>query len=72
MNDIIRSEVENVERLIKRRLAIGSSISEKKLVDSLVKMVNVSEAAVRRAVQILVQRDELEYRARRHIIYRKR
>jgi DNA replication licensing factor MCM5 len=72
MNDIIRSEVENVERLIKRRLAIGSSISEKKLVDSLVKTVNVSETAVRRAIHILVQRDELEYRARRHILYRKR
>jgi DNA replication licensing factor MCM5 len=72
MNDTIRSEVENVERLIKRRLAIGASMSERKLVDSLVKTINVSETAVRRTIQILVQRDELEYRARRHIVYRKR
>ena len=39
MNDTMRQEVDNAENLIKRRLAVGSRISEKKLVDSIATQV---------------------------------
>lgn len=72
MSDQMRQEVENVERLIKRRLAIGSRISEKKLVETLAQAYDIEEKVVRKAIQIMVARDELEYRSKRMTVYRKR
>jgi hypothetical protein len=40
MNDTLRAELENIERLIKRRVAIGSKVSEKKLIEGLARSVS--------------------------------
>ncbi len=96
MNDTMRAELDNIERLIKRRVAIGSKVSEKKLIEGLARSVRtidrctvyrcaydilghsrctlqfeVDQKSIRRAVQILVQREELEYRSQRKFLYRK-
>lgn len=86
------AEVQNAEKLLKRRLPIGSQISEKHVVDDFVKQVKTSflffffysliylitiaqkgitEFAIRKAIAILIQRDELEYRNQRKRIYRR-
>lgn len=44
MNDTVRAELDNIERLIKRRLAIGSKVSEKKLIEGLSRSVSVTRA----------------------------
>jgi len=64
------AEVQNAEKLLKRRLPIGSQISEKHVIDDFVKQ-GVSEFAIRKAIAILIQRDEMEYRSQRKRIYRK-
>jgi DNA replication licensing factor MCM5 len=64
------AEVQNAEKLLKRRLPIGSQISEKHVIDDFVKQ-GINEFAIRKAIQILVQRDELEYRNQRKRIYRR-
>eukprot|EP01128_Nolandella_sp_AFSM9_P011182 TRINITY_DN7898_c0_g1_i1.p1 TRINITY_DN7898_c0_g1~~TRINITY_DN7898_c0_g1_i1.p1 ORF type:complete len:385 (-),score=60.75 TRINITY_DN7898_c0_g1_i1:6-1160(-) len=72
MSDHMKQEVENCERLIKRRLAIGSRISEKKLIDNLCRAYDIEERIVRKAIQVMTSRDELEYRSKRINVYRKR
>eukprot|EP01117_Protostelium_nocturnum_P012987 TRINITY_DN4810_c0_g1_i1.p1 TRINITY_DN4810_c0_g1~~TRINITY_DN4810_c0_g1_i1.p1 ORF type:complete len:716 (-),score=282.89 TRINITY_DN4810_c0_g1_i1:6-2153(-) len=69
MSPEIQSEINNAEQLLKRRLPIGSTVSEKTIVDDFVKQ-SVAEFAVRKAIQIMVQREELEYRNQRKRLYR--
>ncbi len=64
-------EIVSAENLLRRRLAIGSKMSERRLVQDFVHS-NVSEDATRRAISILVQRGELEYRQQRRVVLRKR
>ena len=67
MQDIVAAE-----NLLKRRLAIGSKISERRLCQDLLATSNISEDATRRAIGIMVQRGELEYRQQRKAVIRKR
>jgi DNA replication licensing factor MCM5 len=64
-------EVSNAEALLKRRLPIGSQISEKKVIEDFTKQGIASELSMRRAIATLIQRGELEYRNQRKKIYRK-
>eukprot|EP00249_Psilotum_nudum_P028869 c38848_g1_i1 orf=883-3066(-) len=66
----MRAEIQQIESQIKRRMGIGSYMSERRLVDELAKM-GMSEFTVRRALVIMHQRDEIEYRRERRVIVRK-
>ncbi|PRP88455.1 hypothetical protein PROFUN_03172 [Planoprotostelium fungivorum] len=70
MSPALLSEVNNAETLLKRRLPIGSRISEKNAVEDFVRQ-GVSEFAIRKAIQIMIQRSELEHRNQRKVLYRK-
>eukprot|EP01100_Stratorugosa_tubuloviscum_P000092 TRINITY_DN1021_c1_g1_i1.p1 TRINITY_DN1021_c1_g1~~TRINITY_DN1021_c1_g1_i1.p1 ORF type:complete len:303 (-),score=151.32 TRINITY_DN1021_c1_g1_i1:36-944(-) len=71
MSPEIVSEVTQVENLLKKRLPIGATISEKLIIDDFTRK-GMSDFAVRRAITIMVQREELEYRNQRKLIHRKR
>ncbi|KAK6942251.1 MCM, AAA-lid domain [Dillenia turbinata] len=64
------NEIKQAENQIKRRMGIGSQISERRLVDELTRM-GMNESIVRRALLIMHQRDEVEYKRERRIIVRK-
>ncbi|GAB4828176.1 minichromosome maintenance protein 5 [Ancistrocladus abbreviatus] len=64
------SEIKQAEVQIKRRVGIGSHISERRLIDDLTRM-GMNESIVRRALLIMHQRDEVEYKRERRIIVRK-
>ncbi|XP_050214505.1 DNA replication licensing factor MCM5 [Mercurialis annua] len=63
-------EIKQAETQIKRRLGIGMRISERKLIDELSRM-GMNESIVRRALVVMYQRDEIEYKHERRIIVRK-
>ncbi|OIS97175.1 PREDICTED: DNA replication licensing factor MCM5 [Nicotiana attenuata] len=63
-------EIKQAEAQIKRRMGIGSHISERRLIDELTRM-GMNESIVRRALIIMHQRDEVEYKRERRIIVRK-
>uniref|UniRef100_A0A0D9VM69 DNA replication licensing factor MCM5 n=1 Tax=Leersia perrieri TaxID=77586 RepID=A0A0D9VM69_9ORYZ len=66
----IANEIKQAEAQIKRRMGIGSHISERRLIDELSRM-GMNESIVRRALLIMHQRDEVEYKRERHVIVRK-
>ncbi|XP_008784797.2 DNA replication licensing factor MCM5 [Phoenix dactylifera] len=66
----IANEIKQAETQIKRRMGIGSQMSERRLVDQLTRM-GMNESIVRRALLIMHQRDEVEYKRERHVIVRK-
>uniref|UniRef100_A0ACD5ZC25 Uncharacterized protein n=1 Tax=Avena sativa TaxID=4498 RepID=A0ACD5ZC25_AVESA len=66
----IANEIKQAEAQIKRRMGIGSHISERRLLDELSRM-GMNESIVRRALVIMHQRDEVEYKRERHVIVRK-
>lgn len=66
----MRAEIQQIETQIKRRMGIGSYMPERRLVDELAKM-GMSETSVRRALVVMSQRDEIEYRRERRVIIRK-
>jgi DNA replication licensing factor MCM5 len=57
--------------MIRRKIFVGSTVSERRLLDDILK-ASVGEFAARKAIQIMVQRGELEYRKQRHLICRVR
>jgi len=61
--------VQKAERNIKRRLPIGSVASVSKLKGEMARR-NISESVVSRALNVMHQRGEIEYRARRRQVYR--
>lgn len=65
----LRAEVQRIEEAIKRRLAIGSQASERRLVDHFLGE-NFSEFSIRQAIMVLVRRGDLQYRRQRKLIYR--
>lgn len=67
----LMQEIQTAEGLLKRRLAIGSKMSERRLVQDF-QQSNISPEATRRAINIMVQRGELEYRQQRKAVVRKR
>ncbi|XP_062159056.1 DNA replication licensing factor MCM5 [Alnus glutinosa] len=64
------NEIKQAETQIKRRIGIGNHISERKLIDELSRM-GMNDSIVRRALIIMHQRDEVEYKRERRLIYRK-
>jgi len=71
MSPALQTEVQNVERVLKRRLPIGSAFSETQIVKDLIRQ-GMTEHSVRKAIDVMVKRDELEYRNQRRRLYRKR
>jgi len=67
----VLAEVQRVEAMIRRKIFVGSTVSERRLLDDILK-ASVGEFAARKAIQIMVQRGELEYRKQRHLICRVR
>ncbi|EME26479.1 DNA replication licensing factor MCM5 [Galdieria sulphuraria] len=67
----VLAEVQRVEAMIKRRLFVGSTMSERRMLDEILKS-SITEFAARKAIQIMIQRGELEYRKQRHLICRVR
>lgn len=64
-----RKEVQRLEAAIKRRLAIGSMASERRLLDHFLDE-RFSEYAIRTAILIMVRRGDLQYRRQRKYVYR--
>ncbi|KAK4759793.1 hypothetical protein SAY87_022924 [Trapa incisa] len=64
------SEIKQAETHIKRRMGIGNHISERKLIDELTRR-GMNESIVRRALIIMHQRDEIEYKREGRTIFRK-
>ncbi|KAI3902911.1 hypothetical protein MKW92_027171 [Papaver armeniacum] len=64
------SEIKKAETQIKRRMGIGSHISERRLIDELARM-GLNDSIVRRALLIMHQREEVEYKRERRVILRK-
>lgn len=64
-----RAELHALEAQIKRRVAIGSYVSERKLVDELVR-VGMNEGLVRRALLYMSETNEVEYVRERRMIHR--
>ncbi|KAL4571399.1 hypothetical protein LXL04_018158 [Taraxacum kok-saghyz] len=64
------NEIKQAESQIKRRMGIGSHLSERRLIDDLTRM-GLNESIVRRALIIMHQREEVEYKRERRVIYRK-
>ncbi|KAI5076496.1 hypothetical protein GOP47_0008561 [Adiantum capillus-veneris] len=60
----MRTEIQQIETQIKRRMDIGSYMSERRFIDELGKM-GMGQSSVRRALVIMSQRDEIEYRRER-------
>ncbi|CAH9093431.1 unnamed protein product [Cuscuta europaea] len=70
MTPEMANEIKLAESQIKRRMGIGSHISERRLIDELSRM-GISDSIVRRALLIMHQREEVEYKRERRIIVRK-
>ncbi|XP_058731947.1 DNA replication licensing factor MCM5-like [Vicia villosa] len=63
-------EIQQAEVQIKRRIGIGNHISERRLIDDLGRM-GLNDSIVRRALLIMHQRDEVEYKRERRVVFRK-
>ncbi|KAK2646724.1 hypothetical protein Ddye_021919 [Dipteronia dyeriana] len=64
------NEIKQAETQIKRRIGIGNQISERRLIDDLTRM-GMNDSIIRRALIIMHQRDEVEYKRERRVIFRK-
>ncbi|CAK9876195.1 unnamed protein product [Sphagnum jensenii] len=66
----MRAEIQQVELQVKRRMGIGNFLSERHLIDELMR-TGLSESTVRRALIVMSQRGEIEYKRERRVIVRK-
>eukprot|EP00743_Colponemidia_sp_Colp-15_P002111 GILK01002292.1.p1 GENE.GILK01002292.1~~GILK01002292.1.p1 ORF type:complete len:727 (+),score=126.75 GILK01002292.1:66-2246(+) len=66
MNDVLK-----VEEHIRRKVAIGSFVSEQKLIMDLMKQGH-SEFIIKKALHIMLQRTEMDYRHGKHMLKRLR
>lgn len=64
-----RTEVHRVEEQVRRRVAIGAFVAERKLVDELVR-VGFAESLVRKALLFLQANGDFEYRRERRLVHR--
>ena len=69
-SDEQKAEMAAVEAEIKRRIAIGATVSERRIREDIAR-IGMSEAMVARTVTYLVTRGSLEFRHGRRSIYRK-
>lgn len=65
----VRAEVQRVEAALKRRLAIGSMASERRLIDHFLDE-KYTEFAVRNAILVMVRRGDLQYKKQRRYLHR--
>lgn len=65
----VRAEVQRVESALKRRLAIGSMASERRLIDHFLDE-KFTEFSVRNAIMVMVRRGDLQYRKQRKYLHR--
>jgi DNA replication licensing factor MCM5 len=66
----MRAEIQQVELQVKRRMGIGNFLSERHLIDELMR-TGLSESTVRRALIVMSQLGEIEYKRERRVILRK-
>lgn len=71
MTPELMKEVNQAETLLKKVLPIGSRTSQRRILEDF-KRRSISEFAVLKAIAIMAQRDELEYRNQRKTVLRKR
>ncbi|EGG21461.1 MCM family protein [Cavenderia fasciculata] len=64
-------DISKAETQIKRRIAIGSKVSLKKVVEELSSFGQLSTYSIRKAFDIMVKRDEMEYFYQGKIVHRK-
>lgn len=69
--DLIK-EVDRVEKAIRQRLPIGSTVSYRSLIRELVDTQHYPEHAVVRAVDMMVQQEKLLFRSQRKLLIRQR
>lgn len=65
-------DVERVEKVIRQRLPIGSSVSYRNLVQELTQSRHLPEHAVVRAIDVMVQQEKLLFRSQRKVLIRQR
>lgn len=62
-------EVRQIEKQIKRRFAIGTQVSEQRIIQDFAKQ-KYSERAIHTVIYIMLRRGELEHRFQRKVLYR--
>jgi DNA replication licensing factor MCM5 len=70
-NPLFMENVQKAERNIRRRLPVGSSISISKLISDMMNK-NINDSAVRKALDVMHSRGEIEYKNRRKQVARKK
>jgi len=65
-------EIQSVEEQIKRRVPIGSTVAQKKLIDEFVALQGYSQFAVRKAIQVMLDRGEVRHASQQKLIKRMR
>eukprot|EP01126_Amoeba_proteus_P006475 TRINITY_DN12265_c0_g1_i1.p1 TRINITY_DN12265_c0_g1~~TRINITY_DN12265_c0_g1_i1.p1 ORF type:complete len:721 (-),score=155.29 TRINITY_DN12265_c0_g1_i1:221-2383(-) len=63
VSDKIREDIELVEKSIRTKLAHGSIIGTKRLVTTILSQYNVPENIIRRALEIMAQKGELQFQS---------
>lgn len=63
-------EVQAVEEQLKRRIAIGSTIPQKKIMDEFVALQGYSVFAVKKALQVLLSRGEIRHASQQKLVQR--
>lgn len=63
-------EVQAVEEQIKNRVPIGSTVPQKKLVDEFTALQGFSQFAVRKAIQVMLERGEVRHASQQKLIKR--
>eukprot|EP00794_Sanderia_malayensis_P020544 gene20544-22565_t len=64
-------EVRRIEQQLKRRFAIGSQVSEQRIIQDFVRQKH-AERAIQTVIHIMLRRGELEHRFQRKVLYRVR
>lgn len=69
VNEEQRAELHGMEAQLKRRVAVGAAVSERRLVDELVRC-GAPEPLVRRALHFLIQQGDFEFFRERKCVRR--
>ncbi|EDO48453.1 predicted protein [Nematostella vectensis] len=64
-------EIRQIEKQLKRRFAIGTQVSEQRIIADFLKQ-NYSERAVQTVLYMMIRRGEVEHRLQRKVLYRVR
>merc|ERR1712059_212658 len=64
-------EVRRIETSLKKRFAIGSQVTEQRIISDFVK-ANYSTRAIQTVIHIMLRRGEIEHKFQRKVLYRVR